>query len=88
MSDHRASIKITVEAHGVKRETDMDINWYAFDGGVDPRVREFFERWWEDCMDAYNDQIAEAEARERDKLERAEFKRLGKKFGPTEDADA
>jgi hypothetical protein len=54
MGDHRASIKITAEMHGIKRETDMWINYYPHnDDNVDNRIINFFISWYEEAMAAY-----------------------------------
>jgi len=53
MGDHRASVKITFEAHGITRTADMNINWVPEYDGIDDRVREFFQRAWDECLAVY-----------------------------------
>jgi len=54
MGNHRASIKIEMEFHGVKDKCEMWINYSAteFDC-MDYRVVNFFKRIYEKGMDAY-----------------------------------
>ena len=56
MGDHRASIKITAEMHGIKREADMWINYCDWQNscGIDERIIEFFQEWSEEAMIAYD----------------------------------
>lgn len=45
MGDHRADIKIKMEAHGKTYKQDMWINWSPDETGCDPRVYEWFAEW-------------------------------------------
>ena len=57
MGDHRASVKITIEFHGIKRTSDMWINYDGWNGtyeGVDDRIIEFCREVWEEGMQMYN----------------------------------
>ena len=83
MGDHRASIKIEFEMHGVRRECDMWINYYPEYMGCDERVLAFFEEAYQAAMDAWNESIDDYEDRQRretERAERAEYERLKKKF--------
>ena len=83
VGDHRASIKIEFEMHGIKRQCDMYINYYACDS-IDRRVLEFFENAVEDAMDAYNKKMRENNINKIDKEmelhDLEEFERLKMKF--------
>lgn len=85
MGDHRASIKIEFEMHGVKDKVDMWINWSPDDEyGCDRRIPEW-------CADVAARARAKWEAdqlthdsRARDleleRAERLEYERLKQKF--------
>lgn len=77
MGDHRASIKIEVEFHGVKRSTDMYINW------CEPwwAVQEWFEQVHRDGMDKWDEKQYEYEAEQRERDEKKLYEKLHKKFG-------
>ena len=85
MGDHRASIKIEMEFHGVKDKCDMWINyWPEGSCNMDQRVIDFFDRVYQKGMDIYQDEVNKYEA-ERDKAEieaneKAEYERLKTKF--------
>lgn len=83
MGDHRASIKIQFEMHGIKRETDMWVNYFPEYRGVDERVFMFFEEAYGAAMDAWNKSIDDYEDDQKAKQEReelAEYERLKAKF--------
>ena len=86
MGDHRASVKITFEAHGITRKFDAWINWFPDSNGVDQRVVDFFRETWEECMAVYDEQVEEYHAKERERAEQAEYRRLQAKFGQIEGA--
>lgn len=89
MGDHRASITIIARAHGVERRmVDAWINYFPEDGGVSPdrRVREFFEEWWSDALQAYDRSVAPVHREESERRERAEYERLSAKYGEKQDA--
>lgn len=84
MSDHRASIKIEMDFHGVKDECDMYINYIPEADGVDQRIADFLlDVYWRG-MDKYNDQREkEYQRRNKKKIEekeKAELERLKKKY--------
>lgn len=88
MGDHRASIKIEMEFHGVKDTCDMWINYYPHECcGMDKRVIEFFKRIYDEGMDKYNAIVHESEKVEREKAEQKreldELKRLKEKYENT-----
>ena len=83
MGDHRASIKIEMEFHGIKDKCDMWINYYPHECcGMDKRVIEFFESVYERGMHVYDGLIADAEKDQREKSEREELARLEQKYRP------
>jgi len=83
MGDHRASIKIQFEAHGVKKETDMWINYYPDETGVDRTVIEWFKEVWEECLAKYHtlidEGIAERAAKEKEER-RKQYEELRAEF--------
>jgi len=87
MGDHRAYIKIEMEFHGIKDQTDMDINYINSDGnGMDSRVADWFESVYERGMSKYREQVEEYFAKEHQKEiedgERHELERLKAKYEP------
>ncbi len=87
MGDHRATIKIEMEFHGVKDSCDMWINWSPRDWeceGVDYRVIEFIQKIYNKGIEKYNAQQEEYWAQQRRKdvevAERKELKRLKQKY--------
>ena len=87
MGDHRSSIKIEMEFHGVKDKCDMWINYIPTDCcSMDERVIKFFRGVYEDGMAKFNEEMAAHEFKrtkgERERAERAEYERLKKKFDP------
>lgn len=87
MGDHRASIKIEMEFHGVKDKTDMWINWSDYNSechGVDQRIIDWFRSVHERGMEKYEEALFESqkEQRERDERERdlKELARLKEKY--------
>ncbi len=85
MGDHRASIKIEMEFHGVTRKCDMWINYFPDGEWADRRVIEFFEEAYSAGMDAWNADeakaIEEREKTETERSEREELARLKEKYG-------
>ena len=90
MGDHRASIKIEMEFHGVKDHTDMWINYFPNTCcNMDQRVVDFFEDVYQRGMDVYDERI-EKYREEHDKniletAERSELERLKNKYEPKGD---
>jgi hypothetical protein len=85
MGDHRAGIKIKMEFHGIKDDTDMWINYSPHSCcNMDERVIEFFNSVYERGMVKYNELMAKAFAKDnKEKIEqeeKAELKRLKKKY--------
>lgn len=78
MGDHRASIKITMEAHGKTYDADMWINWTPEDDGCDRRVKEWFANAWEDAYARYHQEEFDAKAAERAEVEKARQAALAK----------
>lgn len=70
MGDHRASIQITMEAHGKEYKTDMWINWSPDDDGCDRRVTEWFRDCWADAYARYDDEVWEAQRESRERKQR------------------
>jgi len=90
MGDHRASIKIEFEMHGIIEKADMWINWspdFGDSRGCDQRIIEFFERASGKAMDKYDEELFESQLKERKKAEeekdRKELKRLKAKYENT-----
>jgi hypothetical protein len=80
MGDHRASIKINIEFHDVKDEMEFWIN-YNPDGecwGIDDRIIDFIRDVYLRGMRKYEKEDAKETAKEIEKEERAELKRLKK----------
>lgn len=87
MGDHRASIKIEMEFHGIKNKCDMWINYDGYNGefdGVDDRIIEFCRDVYGRGMEKYNTQREKDYQREHKKEiedgEKAELKRLKTKY--------
>ena len=85
MGDHRCTIYIEMECHGVKDELDGWYNWIpgAVDG-VDDRVIDFIRGVYQRGMVAYHKEIEkywqEQDQAEAEKRERAELARLKTKY--------
>lgn len=85
MGDFRASIKIDMEIHGKPYKADLWINYApesSNEPGVDSRVIDFFRDSWEDSLSVYHEQMAEWDAQETERREKAEFERLQQKYAP------
>lgn len=86
MGDHRASIIVKFEMHGVKEKCDMWINYYPDEScgyEVDRRVLEFFDAAYKKAMVAYFDDQYDASLirdADKEKLEREELSRLKQKY--------
>ena len=77
MGDHRMSIKIEAEFHGVKEDCDMYINYIPESDGVDQGVTDFFSDVYWHGMDKYNQKKEkEYQRRNKEKIETAERKQL------------
>jgi len=86
MGDHRASIKIKMEFHGIKDSVELDINYFpGSSDGVDERVIEFFRSVYDRGIAKYDNMIADMyEKQAQDQIEEAERKQLAqlkKKYG-------
>ncbi len=85
MGDHRCSIKIEMEFHGVKDKLDGYYSWFpgAVDG-VDDRVIEFIRDVYQRGMEVYHEEVYEAQKEQKraeiEKREREELERLKKKY--------
>ena len=77
MGDHRASIKIQVEFHGIKKETDMWINWVQ---EMPTPVAEFFEEVYRLGLAEYHDKMDDYWAKQKEKDERMLLENLKKKY--------
>ncbi len=87
MGDHRASIKMEVEMHGVKDKCDMWINWSPRDvDNVDHRIIEFVQNWADKAMGKYKAVMFESERESRERQQRdaelAQLARLKEKYEP------
>ena len=88
MGDHRASIKIEMEFHGVKDKCDMWINYSPDTSaypGVDYRIVDFITSVYDRGMAKYDAHCAklerESHAQDIERSERAELERLTAKYG-------
>ena len=85
MGDHRASIKLEMDAHGLHFKKTMSINWSPDEDGCDRRIIEWFSECWQKARAKYDREMwdADRERRERDveTSERAELARLTAKYG-------
>ena len=59
--DCKASVKIAFEIYGKKFTTDMWINYWPDESGVDERVLEFFRKSYESAYAAYRKRRADAD---------------------------
>ncbi len=93
MGDHRASIKIEAEFHGVTRKMDAWINYSGWAEsaeveGVDDRIVKFFQGLWREGMAVYDQQMADFYTKqygeEIERAERLEFAKLKAKYDPEE----
>ncbi len=84
MGDHRMSIKIEAEFHGIKEKADMWINYFPHDCcDMDKRVIEFFQDLHERGMEKYNRRLTKYWKEEEKRKEIEELKRLQKKYPKT-----
>lgn len=87
MGDHRCTIKIYFEFHGIEDKINMDIN-YDPSGccNMDSRVIEFFENVYRKGIRKYHDEMAKLEASQNiariEREEKEELKRLKEKYDP------
>jgi hypothetical protein len=87
MGDHRASIKLEMDAHGLHFTKEMWINWSSDgDDGCDRRITEWFGECWSRALAKYDQEVYEAERerrqRETESKERADLARLLAKYEP------
>ena len=80
MTDFKSSIKIEFEFMGVKDKCDMYINYSGDSNDVDDRVADFFREVYEKGMINYNNILAKDAEKEEQIMEKAELKRLKKKY--------
>lgn len=87
MGNHRASIKIEFEMHGIVEKADMWINWspdFGESRGCDRRIIEFFEMASNKAMNKYDEELFESQAEERKRVQeekdRKELERLKAKY--------
>ena len=84
MGDHRASIKIEMEFHGIEDECEMYISYFPGEYGIDVRIVEFIENVYERGMLKYNKEAEEywwKENKEKiEEKEKVELKRLKEKY--------
>lgn len=82
MGDHRASVTIDLEfPDGIKHRQEFWINYWPDDDGIDPRIKEFFAKAWDQWLAGYSDMIAESRRREQEALERKQLAALTAKYG-------
>lgn len=84
MGDHRASIKIEINFHGIEEKVDWWINYCDSDGeGLDRRVKEFFSdvyyrgmiKYDEEMLRFYSEQnLKKVEAEEKETLRKLKNK--------------
>jgi hypothetical protein len=81
MGDHRASIKIEMEFHGITSKTDLYIN-YAPNGccEMDERVAEFFRNAYDKGMSEHDSGMAEYWKKRDEEKEKEELARLKAKY--------
>jgi hypothetical protein len=77
MGDHRASIKIEVEFHGVKDKADMWINWVQ---PMPSSVSDFLEDVYQRGIAKWDEQMEEYRAKQKEVEEKKELERLKKKY--------
>lgn len=85
MGDHRASIKIEMEFHGVKDSCDLWINYSPDEYGcMDQRVVEFFKSVYDRGIVKYQEDLnryfRDRRRKETEASERAELARLKEKY--------
>lgn len=84
MGDHRFTIKIEMDFHGVKDKCDMNINFYDSGDGVDIAVKEFLQSVHARGMAKYEAEMAKYWAEQNKKFieesEKVELDRLQKKY--------
>jgi hypothetical protein len=84
MGDHSCSIKIEFSIHNKTYKTEMLVNYWPDEDGVDERVKYFFRKSWNDASARYSDDAAayfsERDEREIMAAERADLERLKAKY--------
>lgn len=67
MGDHRASIKIEMEAHDKIYRKEWWINWSPEDrDGCDRRITDWFAACWADAYARYDTEVYESQREERE----------------------
>lgn len=81
--DSRFTLKGTFSIYGKNFPIDMSLNWGS-DGGIDPRIADFFVDAYHDAHQAHISEHEkmrqEREEAEIESRERAELKRLTEKY--------
>lgn len=80
MGDHRASIKIDIEFHGVKAHQEFWINWVQ---PMPSTVEEFFEDVYTKGLAVYHDKMDDYFQEQEEIKERELLKTLKDKYEPT-----
>ena len=85
MGDHRASVKVKFEMHGIKAEQEWWMNWFDDGSGCDRRIVEWFEEQSRKAMAKYEDELwedqKEARAAKEEEDARKQYKELTERFG-------
>ncbi len=84
MGDHRVSIKINFEMHGLKRKHECWLNW---SDGIPEDFSRMIESWKDEAMERflqedmdYQEELRQQKLRQVEKEERATLKRLKEKY--------
>ena len=80
MGDSRATIKIQLEIYEKSFKTEMSINWYSENGGIDSRVSDWFIKCVNEADIDFHRKIMEKESERLKEEELAELKRLKDKY--------
>lgn len=83
MGDHRASIKIEMEFHGIKDSCDMWIN-YSPDGEypeIDDRIISFIRSVYNRGMEKYDEETYEYREEQKKEERKKLYEVLKKEFG-------
>lgn len=84
MGDHRASIQIKFEMHGIEKEIDMWINWYDNGYGIDDRIIDFFQEASNEAINKHEQEVWEYNKAEREKKsleeDKIKYEELKKRF--------
>jgi len=83
MGDHRASIKIEFEFHGLKFKREFWINFSpSSECGCDPRICEFFKECAEKGYAEFDEELRDYERTQRETEERQQLAALKAKYEP------